>query len=153
MTVRAFDVKPIRGPWHIGSNLYSTRYIPGTNRLYERARLGCLPGGAGHGGRDIHNDTDDKTWRAVWDGTIHRYPWDDYGNHIGLVNSDGDEAFYAHGSVIHVSDGQAVKAGTDLGILGATGQTSGAHLHFEVRTIAFQWCTAIDPTSLLLAQP
>src|SRR6266571_2909296 len=119
--IRAFDVKPLHGPWHLAPNPYSAKYIPGTNQLYQRAKIGCLPGDAGHGGRDIDADSDDKVLRAVWDGIIHRYAWDDFGNHIGLVNSDGIEAFYAHLQTVHTNDGQAVKADTDLGIMGESG--------------------------------
>ena len=59
----------------------------------------------------------------------------DHGNYITL---------YAHMQVLYVSEGQNVSQGQTIGLVGNTGDSNGAHLHFEVRTGAAQ-STAIDP--------
>jgi murein DD-endopeptidase MepM/ murein hydrolase activator NlpD len=149
--MRPLDAPPLRGPWHLAPNPYSARYIPGSSppRLYERARLGCLPGDAGHGGSDIDAGSNDLILRAVWAGRVHRYAWDDFGNHLGIVRDDGTEAFYAHLAAFHVADGQLVAADQDLGIMGRTGNATGVHCHFELRARAGDWCSAIDPAAYL----
>jgi murein DD-endopeptidase MepM/ murein hydrolase activator NlpD len=60
----------------------------------------------------------------------------------------GYETYYAHLSAISVAVGQAVAGGTRIGLVGATGDATGPHLHFEVRHNGIP----IDPVPLLLAQ-
>ncbi|MEG2719921.1 MAG: peptidoglycan DD-metalloendopeptidase family protein [Oscillospiraceae bacterium] len=58
-----------------------------------------------------------------------------YGNHVIISHGNGVQTLYAHmlrGS-IRVSPGQKVSAGQVLGNIGATGNVTGPHLHFEVR--------------------
>ena len=55
-----------------------------------------------------------------------------YGKHIRIEHEDGYESLYAHCSKIYVSDGQYVKAGEKIALVGATGQVTGPHLHFEL---------------------
>jgi murein DD-endopeptidase MepM/ murein hydrolase activator NlpD len=54
-----------------------------------------------------------------------------YGNWIQLLADDGHVYMYAHLSSRQVSVGQTVKAGQQIGKVGATGNVTGPHLHFE----------------------
>jgi murein DD-endopeptidase MepM/ murein hydrolase activator NlpD len=54
-----------------------------------------------------------------------------YGNWIQLLGDDGHVYMYAHLSSRQVSVGQHVKAGQQIGKVGATGNVTGPHLHFE----------------------
>ncbi len=54
-----------------------------------------------------------------------------YGNWIQLLGDDGHVYMYAHLSSRQVSVGQRVKAGQQIGKVGATGNVTGPHLHFE----------------------
>lgn len=54
-----------------------------------------------------------------------------YGNWIQLLADDGHVYVYCHLSVRQVSVGQTVKAGQQIGKVGATGNVTGPHLHFE----------------------
>ena len=56
-----------------------------------------------------------------------------YGLKVEIKHEDGTETWYAHMSRIDASVGQVVKAGTLVGAVGATGNVTGPHLHFEVR--------------------
>jgi murein DD-endopeptidase MepM/ murein hydrolase activator NlpD len=62
---------------------------------------------------------------AGWDGP--------YGQRIEITHLDGTKTWYAHLSAINVDDGSFVAAGETLGLVGSTGNSSGPHLHFEVR--------------------
>ncbi|TLQ39027.1 peptidoglycan DD-metalloendopeptidase family protein [Streptomyces marianii] len=57
-----------------------------------------------------------------------------YGNQVVIRHPDGMFSQYAHLSRLTVSKGQKVKGGTRIGLSGATGNVSGPHLHFEIRT-------------------
>lgn len=72
---------------------------------------------------------------AVLDGTI---AWSNnnggaYGRWIGLRASNGRDYVYCHLSVRSVSTGTKVVAGQKIGEVGATGNVTGPHLHFEDR--------------------
>ena len=55
-----------------------------------------------------------------------------YGYHIKLNHNDTFDTLYAHCSSICVTVGQEVKQGEVIGYVGATGNSTGNHLHFEV---------------------
>lgn len=57
-----------------------------------------------------------------------------YGIHVVVKHADGKYTLYAHLSASTVSVGQSVRAGQQVGNVGNTGNSSGPHLHFEVRT-------------------
>lgn len=56
-----------------------------------------------------------------------------YGKLIRLDHGDGLETWYAHLSRVLVEPDQAVAGGDVIGLVGSTGRSTGAHLHFEVR--------------------
>lgn len=56
-----------------------------------------------------------------------------YGTYIVLKHSNGTQTLYGHLSQTLVSVGQTVTKGQQIGKMGNTGQSSGVHLHFEVR--------------------
>lgn len=88
-----------------------------------------------HWGIDIASGTGNATVRAAYAGRVFRAGWNVFphrtGNQIGIVNPDGEIQIYCHLSKISVKVGQHVKAGQAIGNEGATGNVTGAHLHFE----------------------
>lgn len=74
-----------------------------------------------------------------------------YGNHVVVKHADGKYTLYAHLSAISVRMGQSVSAGTQVGNVGSTGNSSGPHLHFEVRTdpTAFSSGVFLEPKAYL----
>lgn len=74
-----------------------------------------------------------------------------YGLHVVVRHGDGVYTLYAHLSAISVSMGQAVTAGQQVGNVGSTGNSSGPHLHFEVRNhpTAFTSGTFMNPLTWL----
>jgi murein DD-endopeptidase MepM/ murein hydrolase activator NlpD len=57
-----------------------------------------------------------------------------YGNLVVLKHPGDLLTVYAHNSVLLVSQGQAVRAGDRIALVGQSGHATGPHLHFEVRT-------------------
>ena len=56
-----------------------------------------------------------------------------YGNCVIVDHGGGISTLYAHMSRITTGDGAVVKQGQQIGSVGSTGNSTGAHLHFEVR--------------------
>ncbi|MFJ9775994.1 peptidoglycan DD-metalloendopeptidase family protein [Kitasatospora sp. NPDC101157] len=73
-----------------------------------------------------------------------------YGNEVEIKLADGKYAQYAHLSVIGVKIGQNVTVGQQLGLSGATGNVTGPHLHFEIRT-GPEYGSDINPVTYLRA--
>ncbi|WP_265947627.1 M23 family metallopeptidase [Dechloromonas sp. A34] len=59
----------------------------------------------------------------------------EFGNMIDIDHGDGLTSRYAHMSRLNVKAGTLVKRGQEIGAVGSTGRSTGAHLHFEVRML------------------
>jgi murein DD-endopeptidase MepM/ murein hydrolase activator NlpD len=80
--------------------------------------------------------------RAAAAGTVIHAGWlGGYGNLVVLDHGDGLATAYAHASAILVGVGQSVAQGETVSLVGSTGNSTGPHLHFEVRVNG----TAVDP--------
>ncbi|MDT0306704.1 M23 family metallopeptidase [Streptomyces sp. DSM 44917] len=71
-----------------------------------------------------------------------------YGNAVVIDHGNGTYTQYAHLSEVGVKVGQKVTAGQEIALSGNTGNSSGPHLHFEVRTTP-DYGSAIDPMKFL----
>lgn len=78
---------------------------------------------------------------SVCDGTVlssqiitdkSNRTWE-WGNYVSVQASDGTVMYYCHLASRAVKKGDKVKRGQRIGIMGNTGKSFGAHLHFEVR--------------------
>ena len=93
----------------------------------ERVRSGA------HTGLDIAAPAGTKIL-AVADGVVtHASRMGSYGNLVKINHGHGVETYYAHCSKILVKEGQEVKAGDNIALVGSTGNSTGNHLHLEVR--------------------
>ncbi|WMX44118.1 M23 family metallopeptidase [Streptomyces roseicoloratus] len=89
------------------------------------------------------------TVRAVGPGTVHSAGWSGaYGNEVVIKHADGTYSQYAHLSSLSVSAGQSVSGGQQIGLSGSTGNSTGPHLHFEIRT-GPSYGADIDPLAYL----
>ncbi|WP_432032575.1 M23 family metallopeptidase [Streptomyces antibioticus] len=87
--------------------------------------------------------------KAVAAGTVVSAGWGGaYGNQVVIKLNDGHYAQYAHLSSLSVSAGQTVTAGQQVGLSGATGNVTGPHLHFEIRTTP-NYGSDVDPVAYL----
>ena len=72
---------------------------------------------------------------AAASGLVVHAGWDSggYGYLVTLAHRHGVRTMYAHLSRVRVHLGQWIRVGARLGNVGATGEATGPHLHFEVR--------------------
>ncbi|WP_405650170.1 peptidoglycan DD-metalloendopeptidase family protein [Streptomyces sp. NBC_00019] len=90
--------------------------------------------------------------KAVGAGTVVSAGWGGaYGNQVVIKLADGYYAQYAHLSSLSVSSGQTVTEGQQVGLSGATGNVTGPHLHFEIRTTP-DYGSDVDPLAYLRAK-
>ncbi len=122
--------------WPIAARVtseYGWRIHPiyGTKRLHAGIDLGAgsgTPIAAAAGGTVI---------QAGWYGG--------YGNAVIISHGNGISTLYAHQSSIAVSNGQQVGRGETIGYVGSTGNSTGPHLHLEVRVNG----SAVNPRGYL----
>ena len=96
-------------------------------RMHEGIDIGCAYGTAN---------------RAAAAGTVIYSGWlGGYGNLIVVDHGNGLSTAYAHASALLVGVGQSVSQGETVSLVGSTGNSSGPHLHFEVRVNG----QAVDP--------
>ncbi|KUO17609.1 M23 family metallopeptidase [Streptomyces dysideae] len=109
---------------------------------------GAVWSSGSHTGIDFHAASGTSV-HAVGSGTVVEAGWAGaYGNQIVIRMNDGTYTQYGHLSSIGVSVGQTVTPGRQIGLSGATGNVTGAHLHFEARTTA-EYGSDIDPLAYL----
>ena len=86
-----------------------------------------------HTGLDIGAASGSKIY-AVADGVVkYAGSMGSYGNLVIVSHQNGVETYYAHCSRILVSVGQQVSSGDNIALVGSTGNSTGPHLHLEVR--------------------
>ena len=90
---------------------------------------------------------------AVADGIVYtaKALTTSYGNYIIILHDNGLYTLYAHGQAgsIRVSEGQYVSQGQQIMNVGSTGNSTGPHLHFEVRTSPGLYDNRVNPVNYL----
>ncbi|MDA0267973.1 MAG: M23 family metallopeptidase [Cyanobacteria bacterium] len=108
------------------------------------------------GGQRLHTGTDlaaptGTPVLAAKDGTVTTADYlGGYGLTVILHHEQGtEETRYAHLSQLMVRPGETVKQGDVVGLVGSTGNSTGPHLHFEVRQLTAQGWVLVNPNELL----
>ncbi len=122
------------------TSLYGERVLNGKQSFhggYDLVGIGSHTVVAAVGGRVVRSrivtDKSDPTWQ--------------WGNYVCVKTEAGQYHYYCHLKSRAVCEGQTVQCGEALGVMGNTGYSFGAHLHFEVR--ACDGKTKLPPESVL----
>lgn len=105
---------------------YGNRTLDGKTNFhsgYDLVGIGSTDVTAAVGGRVAVS-------RIITDKTNLTWQW---GNYVCVLGTDGRYYYYCHLASRAVNKGDTVKVGDKLGVMGSTGYSFGAHLHFEVR--------------------
>ena len=96
-----------------------------------------------HTGIDLGTGTSTPPVKAAKSGKVVFAGWNNqgYGNLVIIEHVDGTRSYYAHLSSIAVSSGASINGGKNIGNIGSTGNSTGNHLHFEVRVSPYRWQT------------
>ena len=107
--------------------------LPVTGTISSRYGVSSKIRVSTHTGLDIAATTGTPI-KVVADGTITFAAYSgSYGYLVKVDHGNGVETWYGHTSKMLVKEGQAVKAGDTIALVGSTGNSTGPHLHFEVR--------------------
>lgn len=82
--------------------------------------------------------------RIITDKSNRTWEW---GNYVCIRGDDGRQYYYCHLASRAVAKGARINAGDKLGVMGSTGYSFGAHLHFEVREADGR--TTVNPEAVL----
>ncbi len=72
-----------------------------------------------------------------------------YGNFVEIYHGNNIYSFYAHASSVNVSVGQKVTKGQKIMSSGKSGNVTGPHLHFEIRTPGYRYANCVNPMKYL----
>lgn len=88
---------------------------------------------------------------ASAEGTVISAGWDTtgYGLCVIIQHPDRKATLYAHLSKVYVNKGDKVRQGQEIGLSGASGNITGAHLHFESRENWYNYLSHRDPITFL----
>ena len=108
-----------------------------------------LSGGEFHKGLDIAGSYGESIVAADGGVVVYAGVMSTYGNLVKIQHDNGDVTYYAHCSKILVSVGEHVYQGQEIAKMGATGNATGVHCHFEIR---IGGTTPVNPLNYLPAK-
>lgn len=108
-------------------------YTPVSGVISSRYGVSSRIRSSNHTGLDIATSSGTPI-KAIASGTITGASYQGaYGNLVKIDHGNGLETWYAHTSKMYVEVGQKVEAGEVIAAVGSTGNSTGAHLHLEIR--------------------
>lgn len=132
-----------------GKRFLTRRPVQGGGRLASRFGMRVHPifkSRRMHAGIDLAAPRGTPIY-AAGDGVVEKAGWaSGYGKFTLVRHVNGYETGYAHQSKIIVSPGEHVRQGQVIGYVGSTGNSTGNHLHFEIRING----RVVDPLSVKL---
>lgn len=134
-----------------GSSLGSGAAKDFINKWRISADFPRYPGGGYHSGIDFAGagilNTPLPCFHA---GTVISAGWKtSYGNTVVVRDNSGNYHYYAHLNSIAAKAGQKVAVDTVIGTIGSTGNSTGPHLHYEVRPPNNSYTAALNPHGFL----
>ena len=125
--------------WPVANPVIGTRY--GVSGRYWSS--------GHHTGVDFRASTGTPVY-SVGDGQVVDTGYNSaYGNFVEVYHGSNIYSFYAHASRVIVSVGQYVSKGQQVMYSGATGNVTGPHLHFEIRTPGPRYANCVNPMNYL----
>ncbi|MFJ6611599.1 peptidoglycan-binding protein [Streptomyces sp. NPDC091289] len=127
---------------------------PALGRFPAGGHYGAPRGGASHAGQDVSNSTGTAVHAAAA-GTVVRRSWGGglpgrTGNALVIAHGSNQYTYYGHLSAYRVALNAKVTAGQRIADMGATGNVTGPHLHFETHTGSLG--TTVNPVGFLAAR-
>lgn len=144
VTVQPKDKVVVQGSKKVVSKVEGISMLTTPSRGMITSNFG-MRWGRMHNGIDIAANTGAPIYAAM-DGTVICAEYESgFGNVIKLDHGNGLVSIYGHCSALYVPKGKKVEKGDKIAAVGSTGNSTGPHLHFEVRLNG----KAVEPTKYL----
>ena len=107
--------------------------------------------GTFHKGLDMISTSGDRDVVAIKNGRVSFVGYDarGFGNYVSIEQENGYKALYCHLQSYDVVIGQNILEGEKIGIEGTTGNSTGIHLHLEIRMAPYRTIDHISPATFL----
>ncbi|MFI1226981.1 MULTISPECIES: peptidoglycan-binding protein [unclassified Streptomyces] len=127
---------------------------PALGHFPAGGHYGAPRGGGAHAGQDVTNSTGTAVYAAAG-GTVIRRSWGGglggrTGNALVISHGSNQYTYYGHLSAYRVALNAKVSAGQRIADMGATGNVTGPHLHFETHSGSLG--STVNPVSFLAAR-
>lgn len=106
---------------------------PSVTNIYGNTQSGI------HKGLDIISLAGDRNVRAIKSGVVSFVGYDEggFGNYVSIMQADEYKVLYCHLNNYYVKIGDLITEGQIIGIEGTTGNSTGIHLHLEIREMPY----------------
>lgn len=104
-----------------------------------------------HKGIDLISMSGDRNVKAIRSGVVRVTPYekDGFGNYVSIQQEDGFRALYCHLEKVLVKSGDIISEGQVIGIEGMSGNSTGIHLHLEIREAPYKTDNHINVANYL----
>ena len=104
-----------------------------------------------HKGIDLISTSGDRNVKAIADGRVSFCGYDStgFGNYVSILHKDLHKSLYCHLKSYDVVQGQEIKEGQVIGIEGMSGNSTGIHLHLEIREAPYKTDNHINVANYL----
>ena len=87
---------------------------------------------------------------STCDGTVSRTGFDNsYGNFVVVKASDGKFHWFCHLAKVYVVVNQKLSRVSQIGLMGSTGNSTGKHLHYEIRNVSNKYADNVNPATYM----
>ncbi len=99
---------------------------------------------------DAYKQTHEITIFSTINGKVNYYVDSEGGETVEVTNTDNSlKVVFIHFSQVLVNSGDNIKAGTPIGVMGSTGFSTGAHVHYEIRIKDGTSWLAVNPLNYI----
>lgn len=118
---------------------------PSVTNIYGNTKNGF------HKGLDIISLVGDRNVRAIKSGVVSFVGYDEggFGNYVSVMQVDEYKVLYCHLNNYYVKIGDLITEGQIIGIEGTTGNSTGIHLHLEIREMPYTFNNYINVAEYL----
>ncbi len=132
----------------VSSYFMDTSYYLVFGKIHTGVDL--VPSSSYFANSDAYKKTGEITIFSTINGKVNYYVDSEGGETVEVTNSDNSlKAIFIHFSIVLVNTGDSIKAGTPIGIMGSTGFSTGAHVHYEVRIRDGNSWLAVNPLNYI----
>jgi murein DD-endopeptidase MepM/ murein hydrolase activator NlpD len=123
------ETRTVSSAWGPRIRTRSVRVVKASTRKSRKVKVAYR---SSHKGVDLNAPSGTDVYASMDARVVTAGKHRQYGNYVVLDHGNGVQTLYAHLSALHTSEGEIVRRGQKIGLVGRTGNATGPHLHFEL---------------------